>query len=76
MTFTKRRTDVTISLGKGKFGDQQGPDVTLSGYRVSAEIPVHTSDDRIQLLLQIYGLDTEMMNRLTTTGPIMRSAGG
>lgn len=76
MTFTKRRIDVTLSLGKGKYGDQRGPDVTLSGYRVSAEIPVHTSDDRIQLLLQVYGLDQEMMNRLTMIGPVMEERRG
>jgi len=71
MTFSKRRIDVTISLGKGKLGNEQGPDVTLSGRCVSAEIPVHAAGDRMQLLLQIYGLDQEMMNRLTTIGPIM-----
>lgn len=76
MSITKRRIDVTVSLGKGKYGDQKGPDVTLSGYRVSAGIPVYTSGDQIQLLLQIYGLDQEMMNRLTMVGPILEERRG
>ncbi len=76
MTFTKRRIDVTFSLGKGRYGDQQGPDVTLRGRRVSAEIPMHASGDRPQLLLTVYGLDQETMNRLTTIGPVMEERRG
>lgn len=71
MTFVKRRIDVTISLGEGKFGDTKGPDVTLTGYRVSAAVVSYNGDSQSQLQLRIFGLNQEMMNRLTVIGPIM-----
>lgn len=71
MSFNKRRIDVIISLGKGRLGDGEGPDITLSGYRVSVNIPVHKASENIGLKLNIYGLNQEMMNRLTMIGPVM-----
>lgn len=71
MTFIKRRIDVTISLGEGKFGDTKGPDVTLSGYRVSAAVVAYNGDAQSQLQLRIYGLNQDMLNQLTVIGPVM-----
>lgn len=71
MSFVKRRIDVTISLGEGKFGDTKGPDVTLSGYRVSVAVVAYNGDAQSQLQLRIYGLSQDMMNQLTVIGPIM-----
>ncbi|RIJ02213.1 hypothetical protein DXK93_18745 [Achromobacter sp. K91] len=71
MSFVKRRIDVTISLGEGKFGDTKGPDVTLSGYRVSVAVVAYNGDAQSQLQLRIFGLSQEMMNKLTVIGPIM-----
>lgn len=71
MTFVKRCIDVTISLGEGKFGDTKGPDVTLTGYRVSATVVAYNGDAQTQLQLRIFGLSQDMMNQLTVIGPIM-----
>lgn len=71
MSFVKRRIDVTISLGEGQFGEQQGKEVTLTGHRVSAAIVAYTADTQAQMQLRIWGLPLEMINRLTTIGPIM-----
>ncbi len=62
MSLVKRRIDVTISLGQGKLGDEKGPDITLSGYRVSVNIPAHAAGESSRVKLQIYGLNQEMMN--------------
>lgn len=71
MSFVKRRIDVTISLGEGQFGEQKGPDVTLTGLRTSVAIVAYNGDAQGQLQLRMWGLALEMMNRLTTIGPIM-----
>lgn len=76
MSFIKRRLDVTISLGKGKFGDEQGPDVTLSGYRMTVDIPAYTAFENSPLTLLIHGLNQDLMNRLTTIGPVMTERRG
>jgi hypothetical protein len=71
MSFVKRRIDVTISLGEGQFGESKGQDVTLTGYRTSAAIVAYTADIQAQMQLRMWGLPLEMINRLTTIGPIM-----
>lgn len=71
MSFVKRRIDVTISLGEGRFGDTKGPDVTLSGHRVSVAVVAYNGDAQSQLQLRISGLSQDMMNQLTVIGPIM-----
>lgn len=76
MSFIKRRIDVTINLGKGKYGDEKGPDITLRGYRVTAEIPAYAPSENSRLQLHIHGLNQEMMNRLTTIGPVMKERRG
>lgn len=76
MSFIKRRLDVTISLGKGKFGDEQGPEVTLSGYRMSVTIPAYTAFENSPMTLQIHGLNQDLMNKLTTIGPVMTERRG
>jgi len=69
--FGKRRIDVTISLGQGTFGDENGPDVTLSGLRAKATVVTYNGDAQGQLQLRIYGLPLSMINQLTTIGPVM-----
>ncbi|CAB3715270.1 hypothetical protein CEY09_30880 [Achromobacter marplatensis] len=76
MTFIKRSIDVTISLGEGQFGDTKGPDVTLSGYRVSAAVVAYNGDVQSQLQLRIFGLSQDMMNKLTAIGPVMTQRRG
>jgi hypothetical protein len=72
MTWAKRRIDVTISLGQGTFGDDKGPDVTLSGLRAKATVVAYNGDAQGQLQLRLYGLPLDMINQLTTIGPIMQ----
>jgi hypothetical protein len=72
MTWAKRRIDVTISLGTGQFGDTQGPDVTLSGLRAKASIVAYNGDAQGQMQLRLHGLPLQMINQLTTIGPIMQ----
>jgi len=69
--FVQRAIDVTINLGIGQFGDQKGADVTLSGYRVQAAIQQFVGETQGQLQLRIFGLTLDMINQLTTIGPIM-----
>jgi hypothetical protein len=71
MSLVKRRIDVTITLGEGQFGETQGPAVTLSGLRVSAAIVAYNGDAQGQLQLRICGMTLDMINQLTTIGPIM-----
>ncbi|WP_312429960.1 baseplate hub protein [Achromobacter sp.] len=76
MSFVKRSLDVTISLGKGALGDEPGPEMTLSGYRVSVDTPSSVSAESTEVKLSIYVLNREMMNRLTTVGPNMKERRG
>jgi len=76
MSFVKRRIDVTISLGEGQFGEQQGPNVTLRGYRVQTAIVGYNGDAQTQMQLRIYGLKPEMVNKLTTVGPVLSQRRG
>lgn len=76
MSFVKRRIDVTISLGEGQFGEQQGPNVTLRGYRVQTAIVGYNGDAQTQMQLRIYGLKPEMINKLTTVGPVLSQRRG
>ncbi len=70
MSFTRKRIDVTISLGKGQFGDQKGDTVTLTGHRVQANIAVYGKESQGGLQLKIYGLQFSMLNQLLAIGPI------
>lgn len=67
MTFVKRVLQATINLGEGQFGDDKGPDVTLSGLRMMASIVNTNGEAQGELQLRIFGLPLEMMNQLTLT---------
>lgn len=76
MSFVKRRIDVTITLGAGQFGDEKGDTVTLTGYRVVADMAAVGGDAQGQLQLQIFGMPLSLMNQLTTIGPVMTEIRG
>ncbi len=66
--FTRKRLDLTITLGTGQFGDTVGDSVTLSRLRMTADL-VHAGGDTMGALqLRVFGLKEEMMHRLTTIG--------
>lgn len=70
MSFTRKRIDVTITLGTGQFGDSGSNTVTLTGLRVHAGIQVYGGEAMPQAQLRIFGLPLDMINQLTTIGPI------
>lgn len=70
MTFAKRRIEATITLGKGDFGETKGDTVKLSGLRMSANMNICGQDSMGQIQMRIFGLPLEMINRLTSIGPI------
>ncbi|CAM2143829.1 Phage tail protein [Pararobbsia alpina] len=70
MSFTRKRIDVTISLGTGQFGDTGADTVTLTGLRVQAAIAVPGGDAMGVCQARIFGLPISMINQLTTVGPI------
>lgn len=76
MTLARRKIDVTITLGTGKFGDVEGDTITLSGHRVTAEIVTIASGMQPQANLKIYGLPLSIINQLTTVGPTMAAVRG
>lgn len=70
MVFTQKQIDLTISLGTGQFGDTGANTVTVTGLRIKAEIQQFGGDAMPQVQLLVYGLPPEMINQLTTIGPI------
>lgn len=66
--YAKRKIDVTISLGEGRFGDDKGKDVTLSGLRVSANVVYYGNGVQAQAQIRIWGMPLSMINQLTGTG--------
>lgn len=70
MTFSRKKIDVTVTLGTGQFGDSGSNTVTLTGLRVHAGIQSFGGDAMPQAQLRIFGLPLDMVNQLTTIGPI------
>jgi hypothetical protein len=69
-SFTKKRLELTITLGTGTFGAQVGGTVTLSDLRMFADISAPCGESMGALHLRVYGLTQSMMNQLTVIGPI------
>ncbi|EIF30972.1 hypothetical protein BCh11DRAFT_06484 [Burkholderia sp. Ch1-1] len=70
MTFSRKKIDLTITLGTGQFGDSGSNTVTLSGLRVHAGVQAFGGDAMPQAQLRVFGLPLDMVNQLTTIGPI------
>lgn len=66
--FTRKRLDLTVTLGTGQFGDTVGDTVTLSRLRMSAELIKAGGETMAQLQLRVFGLPEKIMNQLTTIG--------
>lgn len=67
--FTKKRIDLTITLGAGAYGETVGDTVTLTRHRMMADIALAGGETMGALQVRVFGLKQEMMNRLTTIGP-------
>lgn len=66
---TQRNIDVTIKLGAGEFGEKLGDTMTLSGYRVQAQIEFQSNGMMGQAAVKVFGLPINTLNRLTMIGP-------
>lgn len=69
-SFTKKRLELTLTLGAGESGEKVGDSITLSGLRMSADIVDVVGNYQGALQLRAYGLSQSTMNRLTTIGPV------
>ncbi|MBB0026832.1 baseplate hub protein [Ralstonia pickettii] len=70
MSFTRKRIDVTLSLGTGTFGEGDANTVTLTGLRVHAIIQATYGDAMPAAHVRIFGLTLQMLNELTSVGLI------
>lgn len=71
MKFVKRKINVSIQLGEGNYGDDLGDEITLEGYRVSAQGVTYNGDAQGQLQIRVWGMRLDLINQLTKIGPIM-----
>jgi hypothetical protein len=70
MSFTRKQISVTITLGLGQFGDDGSDTVTLTGHRTVVNIGCAGGESMGALQMRMYGLKADLINRLTTIGPI------
>lgn len=70
MSFSKKRIEVTVQLGRGKFGEDGYDTVTLNDHRAIVNISTPGGASMGMLQMRAYGLSEDLMNRLTTIGPI------
>jgi hypothetical protein len=68
MSFTRKKIDVTISLGTGQFGASGANTVTLSGLRVQAMIQAAPAPAMPAAQVRIFGLPLDMVNQLASVG--------
>jgi hypothetical protein len=66
---TKKRIEVSITLGEGRFGEQEGDTIALTGFRVRVHVNAVGGDAQGQCQCMIYGLPLSTINQLTTIGP-------
>ena len=71
MKYIKRKINVSVQLGEGNYGDQLGETILLENYRVSAQVVAYNGDAQGQLQLRIWGLNLELINKLTKIGTVM-----
>jgi hypothetical protein len=70
----KKQLRFVITLGTGKFGSSDNNQITLAGFRASADITKAGGLQMNELSAQIYGVSQEDMNSITTLmwKPILR----
>ncbi|WP_048996444.1 baseplate hub protein [Burkholderia multivorans] len=70
MSFTRKRIDITITLGKGQVGADGYDTIKLTGHRTVVNIAKPLGDSMGALQMRVYGMNPDLMHRLTTIGPI------
>lgn len=71
--FTKKRLEMTVTLGVGQFGADLGDTVTIGGARMLATLRNPGGESMGMCQLRVWGLRQETMNKLTTIGQINRA---
>lgn len=74
-TFADRQIELTIKLGAGTFGEQLGDTVTLSGFRVFADMSAPAGESMGAIQMRVYGLSQSVMNKITSIGVFGQVAG-
>lgn len=72
-TFSKKRIELTITLGEGEFGDSVGDTVTITNTRIYADLVNPGGDTMGAAQIRVYGISESLMNKLTTIGQINRA---
>jgi hypothetical protein len=77
MSYAEKYLKIIIGLGTGQMGNGAPAEYyTLTDFRASAEITAYGGETMGQAIVKIYGLSLELMNKLTTIGPIMTQVRG
>ncbi len=77
MSYAEKYLTIIIGLGTGQMGNGAPAEYyTLTDFRASAEITAYGGETMGQAVVKIYGLSLELMNKLTTIGPIMTQVRG
>lgn len=76
MSFARRVIQITITLGTGQFGDDKGNTIVISGHRTMVSIAAFGGDSQGEAQVKIFGLTLDLINQLTTIGPIMTEIRG
>ncbi len=67
---TIKQLEVKITLGSGTFGEDVGNEVTLTGFRMTADLMLPGGDSMGRCKLRVFGLREDVMNQLTTIGVV------
>jgi hypothetical protein len=70
MSFTHKQISVQITLGQGQFGEDGSNQVTLTNHRTVVNIGCAGGESMGALQMRMYGLRNDLINTLTTIGPI------
>lgn len=73
MTLAPKKLELTVRLGSGEFGADLGDTVTLSDFRMAADIQAPGGASMGVCQIRVWGLRQELMNKLTTIGQINRA---
>lgn len=71
MTFARRQLTYKITIAKGAQGNLAGQTINLEGHRSHAQIHAYGGESQGEANVSILGLPLDVMNQLTTIGPIM-----
>lgn len=77
MSYSEKYLTIIIGLGTGQMGGGAPAEYyTLTNFRASADITSYGGETMGQAVVKIYGLSLDLMNKLTTIGPIMTQVRG